>query len=266
MHFSRQDVEQRILQGETLIIYRGGLIRVPTTWLAKHPGGSLALLHFVGRDASDEIEAYHSGSALELLKRFIVGTVELDKHEIWHPFVPPVMSGWVRRDDAWFNEAAPISISDAIPSEILLVKSEGHLVDSSPTPATLQVPQSSLDLSIQAQHSTAYRTLHERVVRAGLYQTPYLTGYGPEVLRYIALASLSAYAYVHDWQVLSALFLGFMWHQLVFTVHDLGHMGVTHDWKIDRLVSIFLADFVGGLSVGWWVEVSMVSHFLDSWT
>jgi hypothetical protein len=49
-----------------------------------------------------------------------------------------------------------------------------------------------------------------------------------------------------------------MWHQLVFTVHDLGHMGVTHNWTIDRLLAILIADFIGGLSIGWWVEVRLV--------
>jgi delta8-fatty-acid desaturase len=54
----------------------------------------------------------------------------------------------------------------------------------------------------------------------------------------------------------SALFLGLLWHQLVFTVHDLGHMGVTGNWTYDRLIAISLADFIGGLSIGWWSQVS----------
>ncbi len=33
-------------------------------------------------------------------------------------------------------------------------------------------------------------------------------------------------------------------------------MGVTGNWNVDRLISIAVADFIGGLSVGWWVDVS----------
>jgi delta8-fatty-acid desaturase len=167
------------------------------------------------------------------------------------------MSGWVTRPDgSWFNEAAPVTISETIPSEVLLVKAEDHTVPS-PSITTLKLPKSALSLNTQAQHSVAYRSLHQKIIDAGLYRTPYITGYGPEVVRYVFLAVGSAYAYRYNWLNLSAFLLGAMWHQLVFTVHDLGHMGVTHDWNKDRLISIFLADFVGGLSVGWWVEVSL---------
>ena len=39
------------------------------------PDGSKIV--FVGRDASDEIEAYHSEATLKLISRFVVGRVEL---------------------------------------------------------------------------------------------------------------------------------------------------------------------------------------------
>ena len=41
-----------------------------------------------------------------------------------------------------------------------------------------------------------------------------------------------------------------VWH------HDLGHMGVTHNWVWDRPMAILIADFIGGLRVSWWVDVS----------
>jgi len=55
-----------------------------------------------------------------------------------------------------------------------------------------------------------------------------------------------------------------MWHQLVFTVHDLGHMGVTHDWAWDRAMAIFCADFIGGLSIGWWVDNHNIHHLVTN--
>jgi delta8-fatty-acid desaturase len=256
MHFLRVEVERRILEGETLIVYRGKLLRISQSWLSRHPGGSLSLLHFVGRDASDEIEAYHSEKALQLLRKFIIGTVELDENGFWVPFLPPVMSGWVRQDGKWLNEAAPIHISDAIPSEVFLVEKTDYAPSSSgPTSDTLSTSKSTLSLQTQARYSAAYRALHQRIIDQGLYQTPYVSGYGFEALTFLLLGGASGYSYHSGWTNLSAFFLGLLWHQLVFTCHDLGHMGVTHDWATDRLVSIFLADFIGGLSIGWWVEV-----------
>ncbi|KAH8831386.1 delta 8-sphingoloid desaturase protein [Flagelloscypha sp. PMI_526] len=208
----------------------------------------MALLHFVGRDASDEIEAYHDEAALTLLRKFIVGTVELDEHGLWHPFVPPVMAGWIRRDGEWVNEAAASRLQGILPA-------------SKPTAADLTPAESELSLKTQAKHAVAYRALHERLVDAGLYKTPYFTGYGPEVLRFIILGAASIYAYCQDWTNSSAFFLGLLWHQVVFTVHDLGHMGVTHEWAIDRLLGHLPSqDFVGGLSI---VMPNHLSHDPD---
>ena len=250
---TRDQVAARILAGENLIIYNENILRIPSSWLDAHPGGRLALLHFVGRDATDEINAYHQSNTLSLISRFSVGRVHLSDG-LWNPLVPPIMSGWVRKSapDRWFNEAHALQPSS---SEILLVKQDNPSSLVAPSRATLEPPQSTLSLEQQTQHSRAYKELHTRILDAGLYETPYLTGYGPEILRYILLASLSAYAYSYNWFITSAVFLGLMWHQLVFTAHDLGHLGVTHNWITDRLLGILIADFIGGLSIGWWVEV-----------
>ncbi|GLB36087.1 putative fatty acid desaturase [Lyophyllum shimeji] len=270
--WSREAVAARILAGEHLIVYNGHLLRIPPSWLEAHPGGTLALLHFVGRDASDEIEAYHLDHTLHIIPRYSIGRVELTDGA-WEPLLPPVMSGWVRKRTAdgksseWFSEATPQRSAVDTPlspsSQILLVSKD----DSSrlaPERATLEPPPTSLSLKLQAQHSQAYKQLHKRIIDAGLYKTPFLTGYGPEVLRYTLLGCISAYAYQHSWFMTSALFLGLMWHQLVFTVHDLGHMGVTHNWAVDRLLSILIADYIGGLSVGWWVENHNIHHIVTN--
>lgn len=257
MSFTREQVAQRILNGQHLILYHNNLLLIPLSWLDAHPGGRLTLLHFVGRDATDEIEAYHPPNTLNLISRFSIGRVDA----LWLPLLPPIMSGWVRNPsiDCWFNEATPFKSHNAISSEILLVKPDNHAAASSLIAPDLEPPPTTLSLTHQAQHSRAYKELHKRIVDAGLYQTPYLSGYGPEVLRYTLLAFLSAYAYSRNWLITSAVFLGLMWHQLVFTAHDLGHMGVTHNWTIDRLLGILIADFIGGLSIGWWVEVCFIS-------
>lgn len=262
--WTRDSVGQRILQGETLIVYQGLLLNIPISWLEAHPGGSLALLHFVGRDATDEIHANHSSESLNLINRFSVGPVQLTD-DAWLPFVPPIATGWVRRKDTtgkleWFKEAAEVystQDSDFSPSSSIILVDK-HTVSthpSGPTLASLQLQPSHLSLDEQVRHSKAWKVLHQRIIAAGLYNTPYISGYGPELIRYTLLATISAYAYSHNWLISSAISLGLFWHQLAFFAHDLGHMGVTHNWTTDRLIATIIADFIGGLSIGWWVNV-----------
>jgi len=39
---------------------------------------------------------------------------------------------------------------------------------------------------------------------------------------------------------------------------------VTHNWAIDRILAILIADWVGGLSIGWWVENHNVHHLVPN--
>ncbi|KAH0590815.1 hypothetical protein H2248_000937 [Termitomyces sp. 'cryptogamus'] len=231
-------VAARILAGDVLVVCDGQLLRIPPAWLAAHPGGALAILHFVGRDATDEIHAFHSDHTLDLVARYAVARVDVP----WQPLAPPVASGWVHSHSQWRNDAA-------------VVPADRPVLDPPPT---------SLDLDAQARHSHAYRALHKRIVDAGLYNTPYLSGYGPEILRYVLLASLSVCAYRRACFLTSAFFLGLLWHQLVFTAHDLGHRGVTHNWAVDHLLSILVADCIGGLSIGWWIQNHNIHHLVTN--
>jgi sphingolipid 8-(E)-desaturase len=256
---TRESVAARILDGEHLFILNGHLIRVPHQWLSEHPGGALAILHFVGRDATDEVEAYHPKHVLQKMRAFSQGPVQLST-DGWVPLLPPISTGWIRKLSPdglphWHNEAIPDHSEGAPSSQILLVKKSDVPLASGPSLASIQPPPSTLSLKTQSQHSTAYKELHRRVVAAGLYQTRYISGYGPEVVRYILLSLSSYLLYQRHMFFISAVFLGALWHQLVFTCHDLGHVGVTHSWHKDRLIAIFLTNFIGGVSIGWWVHV-----------
>lgn len=52
--FSRRTIEGLIAAGHTILITEGRVLQLDG-WLDKHPGGRLAVLHMVGRDATDEI-------------------------------------------------------------------------------------------------------------------------------------------------------------------------------------------------------------------
>jgi len=66
------------------------------------------------------------------------------------------------------------------------------------------------------------------------------------------------------WYGTSGLSLGFFWHQLVFTAHDAGHMGITHSFAVDTVIGIVIADFLGGLSLGWWKRNHNVHHIVTN--
>lgn len=239
--WTREDIAKRILNGEYILIRHGNVLRIPEKWLSSHPGGALAILHFIGRDASQEMDVYHSDDTLKRMDAYVVARIQLP----WDPLLPPVMSGWVRTNAGWQRDASA--------GQVLLMKDATFDLQPPPTP---------LSLKTQEQYVQAYRELHRRVKEAGLYQTCYVTGYGPEFIRYIILFGCSLYAHYRSWFIVSAVLMGGLWHQLAFLAHDLGHIGVTHDWTVDRLLGIFTANFMGGVSIGWWVDVSLEFDYL----
>ena len=54
---SRQEIEGLIADGRTVIIVDEKVLKVDA-WLKYHPGGDKAIMHMVGRDATDEVNAY----------------------------------------------------------------------------------------------------------------------------------------------------------------------------------------------------------------
>lgn len=53
---SRRQIEGLIAEGKTIIIIDQQVLKVDA-WLSYHPGGEKAILHMVGRDATDEVNA-----------------------------------------------------------------------------------------------------------------------------------------------------------------------------------------------------------------
>lgn len=54
---SRDDIEAMIADGKKLMIVNQEVLRVDA-WIPYHPGGDKAILHMVGRDATDEVTVY----------------------------------------------------------------------------------------------------------------------------------------------------------------------------------------------------------------
>jgi delta8-fatty-acid desaturase len=51
---SRREVEGLIADGKSIVILDQRALRVDA-WLKHHPGGAKAIMHMVGRDATDEV-------------------------------------------------------------------------------------------------------------------------------------------------------------------------------------------------------------------
>jgi delta8-fatty-acid desaturase len=121
----------------------------------------------------------------------------------------------------------------------------------------------SLDLATQDEVIRKYRLLDQRIRSEGLYDCNYWA-YAIEFSRYAFLFSMFFGFLKLGWYTTSAVFLGCLWHQLVFTVHDAGHMGITHGFHTDTVIGILIADFIGGLSVGWWKRNHNVHHIVTN--
>jgi sphingolipid 8-(E)-desaturase len=53
---TRDEIEALIAEGKHVAIFHKQVIKMDA-WMPYHPGGDKAMLHMVGKDASDEIDA-----------------------------------------------------------------------------------------------------------------------------------------------------------------------------------------------------------------
>lgn len=121
----------------------------------------------------------------------------------------------------------------------------------------------SLDPVTQDAIVSKYRLLNKRIRAEGLYQCSY-SSYGIELMRYTFLFGTCLALIHYGWYATAGIFMGAFWHQLVFTAHDAGHMGITHNYTIDTVLGIVVADFLGGLSLGWWKDSHNVHHIITN--
>lgn len=120
-----------------------------------------------------------------------------------------------------------------------------------------------LDAATQDEVVRKYRLLNDKIRERGLYNCNY-SSYAIEISRYSTLFGLMLYFLHIGWYGISGMFLGMFWHQLVFSAHDAGHMGITHSFTVDTAIGVIIADFLGGLSLGWWKRSHNVHHIITN--
>ena len=211
----------------------------------------------------------------------------------WRNFLPPIQGGKFRSHDEDQGEELPSDTSSDASTRSTSSDADGNCVlrrrmsvstDASSAPSIENLRESkplfldartqqeidldtakypSLDEGIQTDIVNKYRELNERIIAENLYDCNY-SAYLFECCRYTLLASLT-YTFLRiGWYGTSAFFLGCFWHQLVFTAHDAGHMGITHHFHVDTVIGIIIADFLGGLSIGWWKRNHNVHHIVTN--
>ncbi|CAI7643076.1 unnamed protein product [Penicillium discolor] len=289
---TRRYIEGLIAEGKHVIIFEDRVLRVDP-FIRYHPGGEKPIKHMVGRDATDEINALHSEEARQRMRSYQIGRIE----GVWINFLPPIQGGKFRAyaedacssdEDSTTPETCSSSSQDGSvpPSPIFdAVDSKSTVRQRKPTgtasteqtqakPAFLDArtreeivfdtaKYPSLDTASQEEIKRKYRELHERIKAEGLYNCNY-SCYFVECCRYTLFAGLSYTFLRMGWWATSAFFLGCFWHQLVFTAHDAGHMGITHNFHVDTLIGMFIADYLGGLSLGWWKRSHNVHHIMTN--
>ncbi|KAK4246348.1 fatty acid delta-6 desaturase [Corynascus novoguineensis] len=317
---SRREIEAQIAEGKHIFILDQYVIKADA-WRKYHPGGEKAIMHMVGRDATDEVVSLHSLEARRMMDKYRIGRVE----GRWKNFIPPIQGGKFRprvgdgeeeqeeehdsslthqvRQDATpssssssgassrspsptfdSNEAAPksgirnrkpglarsdsttslSSVDDDKTATHTPVDGMAHLDALTRKEIKLDLAKyPSLEPATQDAIVEKYRLLHDRIKAEGLYDCNYWA-YAIEVSRYTLLFGLMLVCLQWKWYLASAFFCGCFWHQLVFTAHDAGHMGITHNFQVDTVIGIFIADFLGGLSIGWWKHNHNVHHIVTN--
>ena len=197
---------------------------------------------------------------MQMMKSFTIG--RFDGH--WINFVPPIQGGKfpLEPEDEGIVIEDSSGDDESIDSSVYMRNLPAVATSSTTLPAELdQYPP--LTPPVQHHITTKYRELDRRLWKEGYYECHY-SRYLPELARYTTLGLLSYITLRCGWYCTSAVFLGLTWHQLVFTAHDAGHMGITHGLVIDTLIGILIADFIGGLSLGWWKKNHNVHHFVTN--
>lgn len=328
---TRTNIIDLISDGRAIIIYKNYVLDL-TSWLSKHPGGDKAVYHMIGRDATDEMHAYHSLEAVRMFKYWKIG--EIDYY--WENLLPPIQGAVYPYNEVKVNKQSTLenkideSSTDASDYELVSSESSSSSIDISEAKSSLpkskketdasykglgypkgyvqpKVGQNisvidltnkdeifpistdqtvidpkllatnydntlsqkdilslpALDYKTQQMLRDKYNELHEIVIKNGFYQCHYFL-YVRELIKIGSLFLYSFSFFKLGYLKLSAFFMGMAWQQMVFIAHDAGHVSITHNYQIDNIFGMLIADWFGGLSLGWWKRNHNVHHLITN--
>lgn len=331
---SRSQIIEYIANGKAIVIYKNNVLNL-TNWIPYHPGGNKAILHMVGRDATDEMIAYHGEDTVQIFTKWKIGEINYK----WDNLLPPIqgadyskghecpnqqttkhmamkelinnkldtkLDGNSSSEDSEAelitssrssldldNDEKPLPLENKgigfpkgfvtpkVPQNVMVtnenkhelfplyenqtVVNPKHLMDKYDNQLThndiLNLPD--LDYDTQERIRDSYNQLHATIIKKGLYKCDYWN-YFRELVKISSLLLYSFSLFKLGYIKMSAILLGMAWQQGTFVVHDAGHLSITHDYYFDNLFGIFIADFIGGLSIGWWKTNHNVHHLITN--
>ncbi|CAN9379816.1 unnamed protein product [Alternaria alternata] len=297
------EIERQIAQGEPIVIHEGYVLHLGE-WIDRHPGGRLAILHMVGRDATDEINIIASvvyscpgpTSSLQSAppdyyinlkeRKRLAAAPESEKSRRGRSVdlgsaAAIISKKLIGKPDTCVYRSSSRPASD--PEKLPLIQSE----DEAETPVITAAEE-------KKRHREQYAIeQEEREIEEGLRDNPSLdvetqkaivqnyrllhqqfkdeglyqcrySEYAKESIRYGLLFAAFGGFLYIKWYMTSAVFLGLFWQQIMFTAHDAGHRGITGNFVADTLIGAFIADFCCGLSIGWWKSSHNVHHLVTN--
>ncbi|OMJ20483.1 Delta(8)-fatty-acid desaturase [Smittium culicis] len=227
--YTKDEIRERVKNNEYLVVIDGYVLKL-NNMMKNHPGGELALYHAIGKDATDEMHAMHPDWVFEQ---------RANKY---------IVAKYLAQDNS-------VSFVEDI-----------DLPYSKPTPVDKYMYGGKVFDYPAIQRD--YQALFEKLRRDGLFKCNYVN-YFIEIARWLMFAcGVFGFLLIGEPSALkciaSALCTAALWHQAVFTAHDLGHSAVTANRKLDTFMGIILGDFIGGLSVGWWKKSHNVHHIVTN--
>lgn len=314
---SPEKIQQLIASGKVIVIYKDNVLNL-TSWLKYHPGGDKAVYHMVGRDATDEMHAYHGEDTVKVFLKWRIGRIDYQ----WKNTLPPIQGAIyhekvevptgeklgdkldkespaesdvssatsVDSEDVTEVKKQPTNFSAGYPqgpvdpvvpqntdvvtiteSERLFPVHTGAIVDPKEIAQLydnelarkdlLDIPL--LDYESQNFIKDRYNKLHATLIKRGLYKCDYYN----YVRELVKIGSLFLYLFSFlklGYYFPSALCIGMAWHQMTFIAHDAGHVSLSHNYQVDNLFGMIIADWFGGLSLGWWKRNHNVHHLITN--
>lgn len=294
---SRVEIIDLIADGKAIIIYQQNVLNL-TSWLPKHPGGDAAVHHMIGRDASDEMNAYHSLEAIAQFTNWRIG--KIDYH--WDNLLAPIQgaiyyksSDEKRLDGEWSDLTESSNASEVgfkglgFPAGNVIPKvPQGQLVTEANKNTLFPVIKGNvvdpkilmnnydnglthkdlnehppLDYKTQDLIKEKYNALHKVVIDAGYYQTNYWN-WAFDLTKVAALFLYSFLFLKIEQYIMSAIFMGIAWQQMTFMAHDASHISITHHYQFDNTFGMIISNWCGGLSLGWWKRSHNVHHLIPN--
>lgn len=289
-----EEIYRLIDDGDAIVILDRRVLKL-NSWLQYHPGGDKCILHMVGRDASEQIVAFHPEDVRMQMLRYQIGVL-VDR---WENILPLIQRRPV-------EETIEIDVDDGTSPGTLrntcsnlfdgdrssptltrrrvrtgLISSGSSIFDTGYTSRMTDVKNDTKlprlpELTSEGSHSTlpmdqnnldgiaaSFHNLTTKLKCQGLYNCNYWA-YFSDVARITTIFAIMVFFLHKGWYVISSVFMGAFWHQLVFIAHDAGHKGITHNYHIDTLIGMTVGNHLGGLSMGWWKHSHNIHHVITN--